>query len=91
MSAVVTLESTASLGEILGVMERDGAVIVANLLSNDLVQRLRADLLRTHDQAAVAVERRADQRIARTQVLRSAVLPDGKFDAERQRAHEHGQ
>jgi len=44
MSAVVTLESTASLGEILSVMERDGAVIVANLLSNDLVQRLRADL-----------------------------------------------
>lgn len=44
MSAVVTLESTASLGEILGVMERDGAVIVANLLSNDLVQRLRNDL-----------------------------------------------
>jgi ectoine hydroxylase-related dioxygenase (phytanoyl-CoA dioxygenase family) len=44
MSAVVTLESTAPLGEILGVMERDGAVIVANLLSNDLVQRLRNDL-----------------------------------------------
>ena len=50
MSAVVTLESTASLGEILSVMERDGAVIVANLLSNDLVQRLREqdpDLLRS--------------------------------------------
>ena len=44
MSAVVTLDSTASLGEILSVMERDGAVIVANLLSNDLVQQLRADL-----------------------------------------------
>jgi ectoine hydroxylase-related dioxygenase (phytanoyl-CoA dioxygenase family) len=44
MSAVVTVESTAPIGEILGVMERDGAVIVANLLSNDLVQRLRNDL-----------------------------------------------
>jgi ectoine hydroxylase-related dioxygenase (phytanoyl-CoA dioxygenase family) len=44
MNAVVTLDSTAPLGEILGVMERDGAVIVANLLSNDLVHRLRADL-----------------------------------------------
>lgn len=44
MSAVVTLDSTASLGEILSVMERDGAVIVANLLSSDLVQQLRADL-----------------------------------------------
>jgi ectoine hydroxylase-related dioxygenase (phytanoyl-CoA dioxygenase family) len=44
MSAVVTVESTAPIGEILGVMERDGAVIVANLLSSDLVQRLRNDL-----------------------------------------------
>ena len=44
MSEVVTVESTASLGEILSVMERDGAVIVANLLSNELVHQLRADL-----------------------------------------------
>ena len=44
MSALVTVESTTPIGEILNVMERDGAVIVANLLSSDLVQRLRNDL-----------------------------------------------
>lgn len=44
MSALVTVESSASLDDVLSIMKRDGAVIVANLLSSDLVQRLRNDL-----------------------------------------------
>ena len=44
MSALATVESTAPIGDILAIMERDGAVIVTNLLSSDLVQRLRNDL-----------------------------------------------
>ena len=62
MSALVTVESTTPIGEILNVMERDGAVIVANLLSSDLVQRLRAQ---SPDFAALAVQQRSlAQRLA---------------------------
>ena len=53
MNQLVTLDSTATVDEILEVFNRDGAVIIRNLVDENLVSRLRADLDAVIEQANV--------------------------------------
>jgi len=53
VNQLVTLDSTATVDEILEVFNRDGAVIIRNLVDENLVSRLRADLDAVIEQANV--------------------------------------